>query len=39
MEFLFGVGLLAAAGYVGYLMGVDKTIRDQNHHRRNNRRH
>jgi hypothetical protein len=36
MELLFGIGLLAAAGYVGYRMGIETTIHQQN--RRNRRR-
>jgi hypothetical protein len=39
MELLFGIGLLAAAGYVGYRMGIETTIHQQNqNHRRNRRR-
>lgn len=38
MELIFGIGLLAAAGFIGYRMGVETTIRQQNQHRRRNLR-
>lgn len=38
MELLFGIGLLAAAGYVGFQTGVRYTIDQQNRLRRNHRR-
>lgn len=39
MELLFGIGMLVAAGYVGFQTGVCYTIDQHNRHRRNRRRH